>query len=216
MTQEAKVMVGIGVATLVIIVVGFFMLNRSSRAASVAPPKVSDEKLLLGEDSHKVATDSAKVTIVEFGDYQCPACRVANPTVLQILRDYQSKVTFVFRNFPLPMHKNAQISAEAAEAAAAQGKFWEMHDKLYESQNSWAQSDKPIDLFVSYAQEIGLDVDKFKADIESNKYADRISRDQTDGNTLGVNSTPTFFINGVKLVGSPNYSTIKGKIDPLL
>ena len=179
-------------------------------------PRVTDEKLLVGEDSHKVTSDSAKVTIVEFGDYQCPACGAAHPIVKQILKDYGEQITFVFRNFPLPMHNNAKISAEAAEAAGAQGKFWEMHDKLYETQNNWAESSKPLDLFVNYAQELGLDVDKFKEDIDGNKYSDRINKDKSDGNTLGVNSTPTFFINGEKLVGAPNFNTLKSKIDSQL
>lgn len=216
MTQEAKVIAGIGIVTLAIIVGGVFFFNKSSQTQSNPQSKVTDEKLLIGKDSHKIASDSAKVTIVEFGDYQCPACGAAHPVVKQILSDYQGRITFVFRNFPLPMHSNAKISAEAAEAAGAQGKFWEMHDKLYESQATWAETAKPLDLFVSYAQEFGLDTSKFKEEVEGNKYAERINKDQTDGNTLGVNSTPTFFINGEKLVGTPNYNSLKSMIDSRL
>ena len=216
MTQEVKIIAGIGIVTLAIIVGGVFFLNKPSKVSDSTQPKVSDEKLLVGDESHKIATDGAKVTIVEFGDYQCPACGAAHPVVKQILNDYQGQITFVFRNFPLPMHNNAKISAEAAEAAATQGKFWEMHGKLYETQNTWAESSKPLDLFVNYAQELGLDADKFKEDVDGNKYSDRINKDKSDGNALGVNSTPTFFINGEKLVGASNYNTLKSKIDSQL
>lgn len=216
MTQEAKIIIGIGVVTLALIIGGVFLFNKPDQTSSSTQPQITDEKLLVGENSHKIASDSAKVTIVEFGDYQCPACAAAHPIVEQILKDYQGRITFVFRNFPLPTHNNAKISAEAAEAAAAQGKFWEMYDKLYETQKNWAGTDKPLDLFVNYAQELGLDTNKFREDVDGNKYANRINKDQADGNTLGVNSTPTFFVNGEKLTGAPSYNALKNKIDSQL
>lgn len=216
MTQEAKIIAGIGIATLAIIVGGVFVLGKSNQSSGNPLPKITDEKLLIAEDSYKIATDSAKVTIVEFGDYQCPACGAAHPIVKQILNDYPGKITFVFRNFPLPMHNNGKISAEAAEAAGAQGKFWEMHDKLYETQNAWAETANPINIFLDYAKALGLDTNKFKEDVGGNKYVGRINKDLTDGDKLGVNSTPTFFINGERLVGAPNYNSLKNKIDSQL
>ena len=104
---------------------------------------------------------------------------------------------FVFRNFPLPQHPNAPEAAEAAEAAGAQGKYWEMHDALYTGQNDWADVADPTSFFVQYATTIGLDVTKFTADVASDKYAAVITADTNDGDKLGVDATPTIYINGV-------------------
>lgn len=217
MNQEAKILVGIGIATIIILVGAIFLLSKSSPAQNVSSASV-DTKLLIRDDSHKISSNSAnlKVTIVEFGDYQCPACGQAYPITKQVLKDYSGRINFVFRNFPLPQHQNALISAEAAEAAGAQGKFWQMHDKLYETQNDWADSNQPLNIFTGFAKNLGLDVLRFQNDVSTNKYADRITQDQSDGNTLGINATPTFFINGQKIEGVMVYEDFKGKIDPLL
>lgn len=211
MTTDLKLILGIGIVTIGIIVGGVFLTSNSSQNSENQP--VADSKLLIKKDSHQTASGTAKVAIVEFGDYQCPACKIVYPTTKQIFKNYSSKINFVFRNFPLSQHSNAQIAAEAAEAAAAQGKFWEMHDKLYENQNKWADSNSPLDIFTSYAKDLRLNIEKFKNDIIGNKYAERINQDENDGNSLGVNSTPTFFVNGEMLSGSPSYEVFKQKID---
>jgi len=215
MSQETKILVGVGVVTLLIFVGGIFFFSKSSKSSPQEGNVDANSPLLVKSDSHQIASSSAnlKVTVVEFGDYQCPACEAAYPITKQMLADYQGKINFVFRNFPLPMHPNAPEAAEAAEAAAVQGKFWEMHDKLYDTQNEWADLSNPTDKFVSYAGDIGLNVDQFKADITSNKYADIIKADQSDGNSLGISATPTFFINGQRIVGVPTYNTLKKAID---
>lgn len=212
MKQEAKVLIGIGSATIAILAIATFMLNKSFAPleSTVSP---ASEKLLLGVNSHQTATASAKVTVVEFGDYQCPACKAAYPVAEQILKEYSGKINFVFRNFPLAQHKYGLLSAEAAEAAAAQGKFWEMHKILYENQENWSESTKPQDLFAGYAKDLELDVDRFNQDINANKYSDIITQDRTDGISLGVNVTPTFFINGKKAEGIPEYADFKRRID---
>lgn len=214
-TQEVKILIGIGILTVAILVGAvFFLSNSNVPPAKNANTKV-DAKLLIKEDSHKIATDSASVTIVEFGDYQCPACGAAHPIVKQILKDYSEKVNFVFRNFPLPQHQNAQIAAEAAEAAGAQGKYWQMYDKLYESQTEWAESTIPLDLFTKYADELNLDLEQFKNDTTTNKFQQKIEADKNDGLNLIVNSTPTFFINGQKMNGF-GYQEFKKDIDAAL
>lgn len=224
MTSEAKTLLAIGLVTMVILVGGVFFLSKGiSPASTTNPSNVSaDNNLLIKPNSHvlstsvKGASDSARVNVVEFGDYQCPACGAAYPVTKKVIADYRDKINFVFRNFPLPMHKNAQIAAEAAEAAGVQGKFWEMHDKLYESQSTWGDSDQPMDLFVTYAQQIGIDVNKFKDEVSANKYSTVISQDQSDGNSLGVNATPTFYINGQKFEGVPGYNDFKIRIESAL
>lgn len=156
--------------------------------------------ILTRSDSQKILVPNAKVTLVEFADFQCPACRAIHPLVQQILKDYQGKITFVFRNFPLPQHRYAVISAEAAEIAGDQGKFWEMHDAIFEHQDEWANSKSPKNLFIQYAKNLDLNVDEFTKSLNDNKYTDKIGRDKSDGNLANVDSTPTFFVNGQKLI----------------
>lgn len=212
MSQETKVLLGIVAVTLVILTGAIFFLSNSDSKSSINSSSSADPKLLVKEDSNKITADSAKVTIVEFGDYQCPACNAAHPIVKQILKDYQGKVNFVFRHFPLPQHQNAIIAAQAAEAAGEQDKYWEMHNKLYEDQNSWAESNNPLEIFVKYAQDLNLNVDQFKASISSNKHQQKILNDKNDGTSLGINSTPTFYINGIKTDGF-GYNEFKESIE---
>ncbi len=214
MSQEAKVLTGIGIVTILIIGFGAFFLGGSSTPEKPAPP--ADAKVLVRPDSHKETSPSAKVILVEFGDFQCPACGASYPIVEQLLQDYKGKVNFVFRNYPLPIHPNAMIAAEAAEAAGAQGKYFEMYQALFSNQKEWAESKNPLEIYLKYAKNIGLDTDKFKKEVEDKKYESRIKKDQSDGNALGVNSTPTFFINGIKQTGGLPYDQFKVKIDDAL
>lgn len=213
MTQEAKVMLGISAVTLSLVVGGVFFFSNSNKKQEQLENAPVDQNLLLNENSHKIAAPNSKVTIVEFGDYQCPACAAAHPIIKKILSEYDGKINFVFRNYPLPMHKNAQKAAQAAEAAATQGKFWQMHDKLYENQTKWAEVGDPQEIFIDYASELGLDKEVFKKELNDNKYTGLINSDSNDGEKLGVNSTPTFFFNGNKITGGATYSNLKELID---
>ena len=144
--------------------------------------------------------NSARVTVEEFSDFQCPACSGLEPGLKRVMADYNDRVRFVFRNYPLQMHKYAFIAARAAEAAGLQGKFWEMHDMLYENQKEWSDSMEPRVQFDSYATRLGLDVQRFKADMDRQELAERIKADMLRGNALGVKGTPTVYINGRELV----------------
>lgn len=199
MNQEAKVLTIIGVVTVAILIGAVFMLSKSGTESAKNASTPVDNNLLIKSDSHKIATDSAKVTIVEFGDYQCPACAAAHPNVKEILKEYSGKVNFVFRHFPLPQHQNAMIGAEAAEAAGEQGKYFQMHDLLYERQRYWSENDKPLEIFTEYAKELNLDTEQFTKAVSTNKNQQRIYADRNDGQSLGINSTPTIYINGKKL-----------------
>lgn len=202
----------IAAATLIIIIGGVFLMGRGNKSA-VTP--TANPQLLVRGDSNQTATDSAqvKVMVVEFGDFECPACQEAHSVTKQMLKDYDGKVNFVFRNFPLPQHSKAQIAAEAAEAAGEQGKYWPMYDKIYENPSEWENSNQPLEIFSSFAKDLGLDVAKFQAAVKANKFADKIQRDLADGTALGINSTPTFFVNGKETVGVPNYQDLKKIID---
>lgn len=210
MTQEIKILIGIGVITLVLIAGGIFFLGHSSEKPKV--PAIVDNAILIKEDSQKIASDSAAVNIVEFSDYECPACAAANPIIKQVISDYQGKVNFYYRHFPLPQHKTAQKAALVAEAAGEQGKFWQMHDLLFEKQNEWVQSSDSLALFLDYAKQLGLDQEKIKQAVESNKFADKINRDLQDAVSLKLNATPTFFINGEKMADY-SYEAFRNKIE---
>ena len=143
---------------------------------------------------------TARVTVEEFSDFQCPACGNLEPGLRRVMKDYEDRARFVFRNYPLQMHKYAFLASRAAEAAGTQGTFWEMHDMLYDNQKEWSDSMEPRVQFDSYATRLGLDVQKFKADMERQDLAERVKADMLRGNTLGVKGTPTVYLNGRELV----------------
>lgn len=193
-----------GVVLVLILAVLFFAFKGEPKA---------DNALLVRDDSYKTTTDMKKVVVAEFADYQCPACGTVAPSIKKIADDNKDNVTYVYRNFPLPQHANAPIAAEAAEAAGAQGKFWEMHELLYIKQNEWIDSNDAAGIFANYAKDLSLDVNQFKNDVGVKKAKVKIDRDTADGNSLGVNATPTFYINGVKYNGNFDYDSLKKAID---
>ncbi len=211
MTKEVKIILIISV----VIIAGVFWLAVKSTNQQAVPVSSS---LLVKDNSHMTGQKNAKVTVVEFGDYQCPACGYAEPIVEQVLADYKSNpdFNFVFRNFPLPMHANAQAAALAAETAVAQGKFWEMHNKIYQAQAQWSDLSDPTDTFAGYAQELGLDVNKFKDSLKKKEFSSAVSDDLSDGQTLGINATPTFYINGIKFETVLSLDKFKAEIDKRL
>jgi protein-disulfide isomerase len=153
---------------------------------------------------HAEGPADAPLTLVEYGDYQCPYCGAAYPVVKRLQKTLGKKLQFVFRNFPLTqLHPYALIAAEAAEAAALQGKFWEMHDLLFEQQTLL----KP-EIVHSWAKRIGLNVEQFGNDIKHGVVEKRIKEDRQSGIRSGVNGTPTFFINGIRYDGSHDYDSL--------
>jgi protein-disulfide isomerase len=148
----------------------------------------------VGANDHGQGSAKAPVTLVEYGDYECPFCGQAYPIVKALQKRLGDQVRLVFRNFPLgEMHPHAEHAAEAAEAAGAQGRFWEMHDMLYENQN--ALEDENL---AQYAEALGLDVTRFVREMSEHTHAARVREDFRSGVRSGVNGTPTFFINGVR------------------
>lgn len=195
MNSETKLFGGIILATVALIAGAIFFLSGKPSASTV----LADQKLLVRDDSFKTATGSSKVTLVEFGDYQCPACSLYHPMVKALLEKYKDSLMFVFREYPLPMHQYAPISAAAAVAAGRQGKYWEMHTMLYERQSEWSTGTDAREKIVGYAKEIGLSMDQFTRDLDSKEVKDFIDRDVADGEALSVNATPTFYINRKKV-----------------
>ena len=147
------------------------------------------------ESAHIRGNPDAPVTLEEYGDFQCPPCGMVAVFLGQLEKEYDSRLRVVFRNFPLNMHQHAREAAIAAEAAGLQGRFWEMHDVLYREQNTWSNAPNVRELFESYAGTIGLDLDQFKKDMDGEKARARVDADRQRGESLGIQITPTLFIN---------------------
>jgi protein-disulfide isomerase len=168
-------------------------------------------------DDHILGNKNAKVTIIEYGDFQCPFCRKFwEETLPQIKKDFidTGKARLIYRHFPLSFHPGAKPAAYAVECANDQGKFWQMHDKIFEEQKKTSQFS--IDDLKKWASAIGLDAAKFNQCLDEEKYAKRVSDDFTSGQAAGVSGTPTFFINGQKIVGAQPYDNFKSVINGLL
>ena len=209
MNKDTKIIVGTIIATSAIIFGGLFLTNKTQNkpTATVSP------SVLIKEDSHKVVAHDEKVVLVEFGDLQCPACGAYHPLIIQAREEFKENLTYVFRNFPLAQHKNAKAAAYALEASGLQDKYWEMQDKLYTAQSEWSALENPTETFLKYAREFKLNETKFKADMNSADIKKKIGTDLADGALLKVNSTPTFFLNGVKIDLFENYEEFKKMIE---
>jgi protein-disulfide isomerase len=165
----------------------------------------------IGSD-HIRGSINAPITLVEYGDYECPYTAAAYPIVKEIMSQFADKIYFVFRNFPLnDIHPHAQVAAEAAEAAAAQDKFWDMHDYLFEHQKALDYTN-----LLEYAQKVGLNIERFKKDISRHAYASLIEQSLKGGINSGVEGTPTFFINGVRYENSWDLDTLSETLQKYL
>jgi protein-disulfide isomerase len=205
------------VLVLLVVVAGGFLFYRQSQPAARSnttattnsttanqrPPLNMATAPPGAQPPNSLGSPTATVTIEEFADFQCGSCAAAHPVMKDITSAYagNKNVRFVFRHFPLQMHDKAYDAAVAAEAAGLQGssKFWQMQDQLFTNQHLWSNNSKYRELFVEYAQKIGLDVEKFKADMSGMQTKTRVDQDSTRGRALQVSSTPTIIVNG-KLV----------------
>ena len=222
--NQNKIFIGLVFGTLILLFGGVFLFSRGGSTvtegnqvnSTFLEPAGKQKTGGIVNGNYVSASESAGITLVEFGDYQCPACGIYNPLVKQVLTEFAGKIAFASKNFPLAQHKNAPISSFSAEAAGFQGKFWQMHDKLYENQNSWSASSDAKTIFIGYATDLGLNVDQFKLDIDSQKVKDIVASDYADGNTIGINSTPTFYLNGVKMDNPANIEDFRKTIESVL
>jgi protein-disulfide isomerase len=144
---------------------------------------------------HVLGNPDAPVTLEEFGDFQCPPCGILSGPINQLEQDYRPRLRVIFRHFPLTMHRHAREAALASEAAGQQGRFWQMHDVLYREQAAWSKAADVQPLFDAYAGMLGLKIDRFKKDMESEEVKRRVDADQQQGTALGVTITPTLFVN---------------------
>lgn len=199
----------IGVIIVAIFVMLYFASNKGNEVVAIGsvPKAVSAEDWVSGD----VAT--AKAVLIEYSDFQCPSCALSHPIVKQVQAEFKDKLAFVYRYFPLSMiHKNAMPSSIAAEAAGKQGKFWEMHDMLFEKQRDWSEEIDTKNTFIGYAKTLGLDVNKFTTDLDSPEIKNKIEASFKEGSAIGVAGTPTFYLNGKKMQASLSFEEFKAEI----
>lgn len=200
--------------SIALVVGGMFWLASGGGQPKPVPIQAINE---VGADEHTYGKADSKVTLVEYADYQCPGCAEIYPVIKDLKKNYGDRVRFVYRIFPIPGHANGLPTAYAATAAGNQGKFWEMTDELFTHQADWAKDDagslaKTLD---SYAKNIGLDMAKFNADQASDAVKQRIDKDAQTGVKNGIDSTPSFFLNGTK-IQSVTYDEFASKLDAAL
>ncbi|OGY17819.1 MAG: hypothetical protein A2900_00305 [Candidatus Chisholmbacteria bacterium RIFCSPLOWO2_01_FULL_50_28] len=193
MNSQLKI-IGLGLFLSVAIVFGAASLLSKMEQRAVDP------SLIVGDARLSTGSAEPRVTIVEFSDFQCPACRASESVIQEVLRENSNDVRFVYRHFPLTsIHDHALDAAKASEIAFSIGKFWEMHDLLFELQDEWATSNDIKALFASYADRLGMDPGAFLNLWDASEYEQQIRDDIRDGRTLGISSTPTIFMNGRKV-----------------
>jgi len=171
--------------------------NRSAAPSASPAPSPVVVSQLGAQPPHSIGPDDAPVTLEEFGDFQCPPCGLLHPVLKTMEKEFGSQLRVIFREFPLAQaHPHAVSAARAAEAAGMQGKFWEMHDMIFETQRTWHPTFDARPIFEGYAVKLGLDVAKYRRDLMSSAVDQRIALDGRRASALGVNGTPTVFLNG--------------------
>jgi protein-disulfide isomerase len=174
--------------------------------ADTATPRLT---LPIGDRDHQQGPADAPVTLVEYGDYECPHCRQVSPVLAQLRDHFGTRLRYVFRHFPITsLHPNSQLAAEAAEAAAAQGRFWEMHNLLFDHQGTLDREH-----LLLYAEALDLDVERFHSDLDGHVHADRVREDFISGVRSGANGTPAFFINNVRYDGAWDLDSLRAEIE---
>lgn len=193
----------IGVSSILFLGLFIFIIIQNKQTPSKpASIEISTNDWIRGDKN-------AKVTLVEFSDFECPACKAYEPFSEKVVNDYQGKVRLVYKEYPLQQHSNAFTAASAAEAAGLQGKFWQMHDILFEKQDEWASLNDPTATFKKYASSLKLNLDKFQKDMNSQAVKDKINKDMDEGNNIGLQGTPTFVLDGQILQLPGNYDDFK-------
>ncbi len=200
---------------LLVIGIGYFFAQSNEPAVESASV---DPALIAGEMRNVTGNLESEITVVNFSDFQCPACKSTEPMVQQFLAEYGDRVRFVYRHFPIDsLHINARLAAQAAESAGIDGKFWEYHQLLFEKQEEWSQiEDKTalINRFTEYAQELEIDKDQFLERIESPSVAKLVENDRQAGLEANVSATPTFYVNGLE-TSAPQLSVVVDSLLPI-
>lgn len=208
MNKNKDIIWGVGFMVAIVASIAVLIISNGGRggAGQTASLVISAQDWVKGNAE-------SQVTLVEYSDFQCPACGAYQPLVKQLMQEFGDKIQFVYRHFPLSqIHANAEGAAFASEAAGKQGKFWEMHDLLFANQAVWSKSPIAGQLFEKYASELGIDLAQFKTDVRSSEVKGKVRNDYLSGVAFGIEGTPTFFLNGKKLENPRSYEQFKAII----
>lgn len=191
---------------MVLLVVMLAKLGTSTAPVTTLAPAVSTV-------DHKKGAENPKVTLVEYSDFQCPACGQYYTMLKELVQEFPNDVTIVYRHYPLKqIHKNAEKAAQAAEAAAKQGKFWDTHDILFNTQSVWSELEKPEEQFEKYAQSLGLNIEQFKKDLVSAEVVEKVRNDESSASSMNLRGTPTFFLNNTLIPNPQSYEQLKAVV----
>jgi protein-disulfide isomerase len=194
MNKEAKTITFWSITSLLIIGLVLVVVTYSP---TEEPKGDASQAGILSEDDWTIGNPDSKVVFIEYSDFQCPACGAVEPLLKDMLGEFSNHIVFAYRHLPLKsIHKNAELAAKAAEAAGLQGKFWEMHEKLFATQADWSSEDNAAEIFNKYAGEIGLDQAQFIEDLNSAAVQKAVNADLQLAGAAGLQSTPSFFLNG--------------------
>jgi len=205
-------------AIITVVVIGsiFGIVKLASKSQPAGSDTLAVTISAINDNENVKGGKEALATLIEYSDFQCPACGSYYPILKKVSEDLGAKVRFAYRHFPLPQHKNAKLAATVAEAAGKQGKFWEMHDLIFQNQSDWSEDKNAAVLFAKYAQDIDLDLARFQTDVASDEIKAKIENDYKSGVKAGVDSTPSFFLNGKKINNPRNYDEFKNAIEQAL
>lgn len=214
MTNQNKpksyLFIGIIGALSVFLIIGLIFLSKQGA-------KIPDDLFAITKSDHVKGNPNAKVKLIEYSDFQCPACANYAPYIKRLQEDFPDNLAIVYRHFPLTsIHELALPAARVSEAAANQDRFWEMHDLLFQNQTAWSNNENPEELFISYAKLLQLDEKKFSADYKNKSNEDKISVDRAISARLNLRGTPTFFLNGTKMENPSSYNDLKKNIEDVI
>jgi len=210
---KRKTMRKIFIWTLIVLGVGGIIWGLVKFASNPSSDKTILPVNAISESDWAKGVKTQKIVLVEYSDFQCPACGAYYPVTKQLIEEFGENIAFVYRHFPLrQIHKNAELAAQAAEAAGKQNKFWEMHDMIFENQKEWSNERNAKEFFVRYADALDLNKEQFVTDFDSKEIKNKINADYQSGLRFNVNATPTFFLNGEKLQNPRNYEDFKSLI----
>jgi protein-disulfide isomerase len=197
-TSSAKPLVLLAVGVAAALGIAMFL---SSGEAETNPPTLDTAVVadLAGGGGHVRGAENPAVTLIEYGDYECPHCAEFHPIVTELMRRMPNELALEFHHYPLPVGPNSVTASLAAEAAGEQGRYWEMHDAIFETQRQWTGRPDGVEVFTSMAGQLGLDTERFREDLQSDEIQSRVVADRMRGNNLNITGTPTFFINGRRL-----------------
>lgn len=205
--MQQKIFWGIVLVLIVAVIFGIFKLSNEGK-------RTTDDPFEITSQDHVKGNRDAAVTLIEYSDFQCPACRGYFPLIKKLNSDFPDNLRIVYRHFPLTsIHPHAIPAAKASEAAAIQGRFWEMHDLIFDNQSNWTNSSDVEEIFESYADILKLDLEKYRADFDSKAVSRKVSSDRALALRQNLRGTPSFYLQGRRLENVNDYTTLKGIIE---